>query len=129
MNFFERQRQVKRLSFRLVALFALAVIGIVLLVDVLVIVAFDLSGSTAPQIAGTLITTSVITAAVIGLASLFRTASLRGGGGKVALELGGVYVPEDTTDQQLRRLRNVVEEIAIASGVPVPEVYVLEHEH
>ena len=28
----------------------------------------------------------------------------------------------------MRRLRNVVEEIAIASGVPVPKVYVLEHE-
>jgi Zn-dependent protease with chaperone function len=36
--------------------------------------------------------------------------------------------PESTTDPQLRRLRNVVEEIAIASGVPVPKVYVLEHE-
>ena len=37
-------------------------------------------------------------------------------------------MPEDTTDFNLRRLRNVVEEIAIASGVPVPEIYVLEHE-
>ena len=37
-------------------------------------------------------------------------------------------MPEDTTDPNLRRLRNVVEEIAIASGVPVPKVYVLEHE-
>ena len=37
-------------------------------------------------------------------------------------------VPEDTTDFHLRRLRNVVEEIAIASGVPVPKIYVLEHE-
>jgi hypothetical protein len=37
-------------------------------------------------------------------------------------------VPEDTTDFNLRRLRNVVEEIAIASGVPVPRIFVLEHE-
>jgi len=42
--------------------------------------------------------------------------------------MGGVPVPEDTTDVQLRRLRNVVEEMSIASGVPVPRVYVLEHE-
>ena len=42
--------------------------------------------------------------------------------------MGGVPVPEDTTDANLRRLRNVVEEIAIASGVPVPRIYVLEHE-
>jgi Zn-dependent protease with chaperone function len=46
----------------------------------------------------------------------------------VALQFGGVPVPEDTTDFNLRRLRNVVEEIAIASGVPVPKIYVLEHE-
>ena len=37
-------------------------------------------------------------------------------------------MPENTTDFNLRRLRNVVEEIAIASGVPVPKIYVLEHE-
>jgi Zn-dependent protease with chaperone function len=55
-------------------------------------------------------------------------ASLRGGGEPVALQFGGVPVPENTTDTQLRRLRNVVEEIAIASGVPVPKIYVLEHE-
>ena len=54
--------------------------------------------------------------------------ALRGGGGRVARELGGVFVPPDTTDPQLRRLRNVVEEMAIASGVPVPEIYVLPDE-
>ena len=65
---------------------------------------------------------------VIGFGSMYRIASLRGGGEPVALQMGGVPVPEDTTDPNLRRLRNVVEEIAIASGVPVPKVYVLEHE-
>src|SRR3546814_20243320 len=57
-----------------------------------------------------------------------RIASLRGGGEAVALQFGGTPVPEDTTDRYLQRLRNVVEEIAIASGVPVPGLYVLEHE-
>ena len=42
--------------------------------------------------------------------------------------MGGVPIASDTTDFNLRRLRNVVEEIAIASGVPVPKIYVLEHE-
>ena len=46
----------------------------------------------------------------------------------MAQQLGGAPVPADTTDFSLRRLRNVVEEIAIASGVPVPKIYVLEHE-
>src|SRR3546814_20344536 len=59
---------------------------------------------------------------------MVRLASLRGGGGAVALQFGGTPVPEDTTDRYLQRLRNAVEEIAIASGVPVPGLYVLEHE-
>src|SRR5690606_28983876 len=51
-----------------------------------------------------------------------------GGGEAVAQQMGGVQVAEDTTDLHLRRLRNVVEEMSIASGVPVPKVYVMEHE-
>src|SRR3546814_11996061 len=59
---------------------------------------------------------------------MFRIASLRGGGEAVALQFGGTPVPEDTTDRYLHRLRNEVEEIPIASGVPVPGLYVLEPE-
>jgi Zn-dependent protease with chaperone function len=65
---------------------------------------------------------------VIGLASLFKIGSLRSGGAAVAQSLGGTLVPAETTNPHHRRLRNVVEEIAIASGVPVPEIYVLEQE-
>ena len=65
---------------------------------------------------------------MIGCASLFRIASLRTGGAAVAQQLGATPVPEDTTDFNLRRLRNVVEEIAIASGVPVPQIFVLDDE-
>lgn len=121
MNFFEHQAQARRVSARLVVLFALAVIGIVLAVNVAVSIAVG------PD-PGALVFASLATLAVIGLGSLFRIASLRGGGEPVALQMGGVPVPEDTSDLNLRRLRNVVEEIAIASGVPVPKVYVLEHE-
>ncbi|MCU0988277.1 MAG: M48 family metalloprotease, partial [Xanthomonadales bacterium] len=71
---------------------------------------------------------AVITTGVIGLASLFRMASLRAGGGQVARQLGGSLVDSDTRDLKRSRLRNVVEEIALASGVPVPEIYVLEQE-
>src|SRR5690606_18310357 len=77
---------------------------------------------------GALVVSTLATLAVIGLGSLYRISSLSGGGEQVALQLGGTPVPEDTTDPNLRRLRNVVEEIAIASGVPVPRLYVLEHE-
>ena len=65
---------------------------------------------------------------VLGLASLYKSMELRGGGGVVARSLGGVPVSGDTADLKRKRLLNVVEEMAIASGVPMPEVYVLEQE-
>ena len=120
MNFFERQAAARRNSMRLVILFALAVVAIVIAVD---FVAYAATGSV-----NALVFTTLATLAVIGLGSMYRIASLRGGGEPVALQMGGVPVPEGTTDLNLRRLRNVVEEIAIASGVPVPKIYVLEHE-
>ena len=111
MNFFERQAQARRASTRLVVLFALAVLGIVVAVDLVVLVTIG------PR-PGALVAATLGTIAVIGLGSLFRIASLGAGGDKVAQQLGGVPVPEDTTDPNLRRLRNVVEEMAIASGDP-----------
>lgn len=129
MNFFERQRQVRRLSLRLVLLFALAVVGIVATIDLIVLVVFGGFDRPVAELVTTVVVVSVIVASVIGLASLFRSLSLRnGGGGRVARSLGAVPVPEDTTDPHLRRLRNVVEELAIASGTPVPELFVLEGE-
>jgi Zn-dependent protease with chaperone function len=129
MDFFERQRQVKRLSARLVLLFVVAVVGIVAAVDLAAAFAFRSFQGPVSELVTTVVVASIATVAVILLASLFRTVGLRaGGGGRVARDLGGVHVPEDTTDLRLRRLRNVVEEVALASGVPVPEVYVLEHE-
>jgi len=125
MNFFETQARARRNSTRLVLLFALAVLGIVIAVDLAAYVVFaGEEGGNGAMLAFT----TLVTLAIIGLGSLYRIATLRGGGEPVALQLGGVPVPEDTTDFGLRRLRNVVEEIAIASGVPVPRIYVLEHE-
>ena len=121
MNFFEQQARARRSSTRLVVLFAMAVAGIVLAIDLAVALV-------AGPDWGVLAFTTCVTLAVIGLGSLSRMASLRSGGDAVALQLGGRPVPEDTTDASLRRLRNVVEEISIASGVPVPGLYVLEDE-
>jgi Zn-dependent protease with chaperone function len=128
MNFFERQRQVRRMSFRLVVLFVLAVIGIVIAVDLAVAFAFNAFSGQPSDLVFLLVVTSIAVTAAVALASLVRTAALRGGGSRVARELGGEFVPADTTDPQLRRLRNVVEEMAIAAGVPVPEIYVLRDE-
>src|SRR5690606_19409682 len=120
MNFFEHQANARRASARLVFLFVLAVIGIV--------IAVDLAAWLVAPSWRMLAFTSGVTVATILFGSLYRIASLGGGGESVAQQMGGTLVPADTTDLSLRRLRNVVEEIAIASGVPVPKLYVLEEE-
>jgi Zn-dependent protease with chaperone function len=128
MNFFEHQAAARRLSSRLVLLFALAVAGIVFAVDFAVWIVFARADSQPGEVGAMLVFTTLATMAIIGLGSLYRVATLRGGGESVALQMGGVAVPEHSNDFNLRRLRNVVEEIAIASGVPMPKLYVLEHE-
>jgi Zn-dependent protease with chaperone function len=129
MNFFDRQRQVRRLSWRLVVLFVVAVVAIVATIDLVVLLLFDGLSQPVETMVTMLLATSALVVALIGLSSLFRMLRLRsGGGGHVARSLGAKPVPADTTDPQLRRLRNVVEEIAIASGTPVPELYVMEGE-
>ena len=139
MNFFEQQDKARRQTRWLVTLFGLAVFGIILAVNVLVLGLFgygDLAQPGATGGAGDLLkanlnliaATSLITGAIIGLASAFRTLQLRSGGGDIARALGGTLVEPDTRDPLRRRLHNVVEEMAIASGIPVPEVYVMEHE-
>ena len=65
---------------------------------------------------------------VIVLGSLYKTMILSGGGRVVAESLGGKLIPTNTNDHNLRKTLNVVEEMAIASGTPVPPVYLLAQE-
>jgi len=139
LNFFEHQDKARRQSRRLMIIFVVAVLTIVAAIDgVLLLVAGmgasepgseplslgALAQANLPLLTGGAVTTLL----VIGLASLFKITSLRSGGGQVARQLGGTLVDSDPRDANRRRLRNVVEEIALASGVPVPEIYVLEQE-
>lgn len=138
MNFFEHQDASRRQTRWLVVLFLLAVIAIIAVIDLVLLAAVGMgqlqegemlfSVATLSNHAPLLLGGALATGSTIGLASLFRILTLRGGGGRVALGLGGVRVEQDTPDPLKRRLLNVVEEIALASGVPLPEVYVLEQE-
>ena len=65
---------------------------------------------------------------VIGISMGFKWLSLRDGGRVVAESLGGRVLVANTNDMIERRLLNVVEEIALASGVPVPPVYLMDNE-
>ena len=66
------------------------------------------------------------TLAVILIGSLVKTSQLSAGGKVVAEALGGHLVHPDSREPAQRRLLNVVEEMAIASGCPVPPVYLID---
>ena len=138
MNFFAAQDRARQTSRRLVAAYIVATLLIV--AGVTAIVSFALFSFTdagyGAYSLGDFVTQNWAIPAVVALlttlfifgASMFKTAVLSSGGGKVARQVGGTLVPANVQDPLRRRLRNVVEEMAIASGVPVPEIYVLEEE-
>ena len=146
MNFFEHQEKARKQSRWIICAFIGITILIVLVIDIVLLLLMASQGlldvgeqggapvynilSPALWLANSklLITSSIVIAGVIGLASLGKIVTLRSGGGKVARDLGATIVTPDTKDSLRRRLYNVVEEIALASGVPVPEVYVMENE-
>ncbi|MDB4756883.1 M48 family metallopeptidase [Mariniblastus sp.] len=65
---------------------------------------------------------------VVSLSSFWKLRELSGGGDKVASMLGGRRISQNTTDRNERVVMNVVEEMALASGIPVPPVFVLDSE-
>ncbi len=136
MNFFESQDVARKQTGRLIVLFALAVVAIMCMVYLVVAGVIVYLGGREfidgrlglfhPQL---LVYIGLGTLAVVGLGSAYKIIELRSGGGKAVAEaLGGRLVPSNTTDHAERRLLNVVEEMAIASGTPVPPVYILDEE-
>jgi Zn-dependent protease with chaperone function len=127
VDFYARQENARRTTRWLLFAFLVSVALVVAAIDAVVVVLFGFSESGASPV-GAVVATTIVTLAVICGASLFKTLSLRAGGGVVARSLGGVRIDRATRDPALRRLHNVVEEMAIASGVTMPEVYLLENE-
>ncbi len=137
MNFFDAQDRARRATQWLVVVYFVATALIVL--GVTTVVGYALFGTSVEgrpyspgeilaANPGPLLATAAITALFIIGASIYKTAVLASGGGRVAQQMGGTLVAADVSDPSRRRLRNVVEEMAIAAGVPVPEIYVLEEE-
>jgi Zn-dependent protease with chaperone function len=131
MDFFGHQEQAQRSSRRLVWLFAAAVLGIVATlyaIAVGLLTVADQRTMQGPIHWPLLLAVAAGTLSIVGLASLVKTAQLRSGGAHVAKMLGGRELDADPKDPKERLLRNVVEEMAIASGVPVPTIFVLDRE-
>jgi Zn-dependent protease with chaperone function len=126
VDFFERQRVARGTTLKLVVLFTLAVLGIIVVLDVVVL--FLTRNQPGPTIVGYLIAASIGSLLIIGGGMLTKTIALRSGGSAVALSVGAVPIDPTTSDPQLRRFVNIVEEMSIASGVPMPRLFVLEQE-
>jgi len=146
VDFFDRQDKARRNTKLLVFYFALAVLCLVLAVNVAVSLLFtgftnyglmirNLNpGSSANESSlpwsqvELLLWVTIGTLAVILIGSVFKTLQLARGGSAVAELLDGRLINSNTTDADERKLLNVVEEMSIASGVPVPQVYVMGSE-
>ncbi|MGK2906978.1 MAG: M48 family metallopeptidase [Desulfuromonadales bacterium] len=137
MNFFESQDRVRKNTTLLVVLFVLAVIALIIMTNVLVMVVFGFINSDQLHNGGSLIrqmdwqTFAAVGAgvSVVVLAgSLYKIMALSAGGKVVAESLDGQLISRNTLDSNQRKLLNVVEEMAIASGTPAPPVYLLTKE-
>lgn len=129
MNFFDAQDDARRRTRWLVVYFILAILGIIIAVYGIVAMLMSYLGtSDGLWMPGVFVMTALGTGGMMGVGSLFKTMQLSGGGSVVARDMGARQIDAHTTDTDERRYVNVVEEMAIASGVPVPEIWIMDDE-
>src|SRR2546428_6298320 len=135
MDFFEEQERARSRTGWLILLFGLAVCGTVMAVYAAMRLALQyafgrpLLGAFGQFWNGDLFwRVAANTVALIAAVSFFKIRALSASAYSVVLGLGGQLLDPNTNDPHQRRLLNVVEEMAIASGVPVPAVYLLPDE-
>ncbi len=144
MDFFERQDRARRKTKLLVFYFISAVLVLITVVYFVAVLLFTGLGARHhhsryaadyDQVAPAslwnpevLLWSVVGVLAVVGLGSAYKTSELAAGGSAVATLMGGRLVNPTTTEADERKLLNVVEEMSIASGVPMPKVYVMDEE-
>jgi Zn-dependent protease with chaperone function len=139
MDFFQRQDMARRKTKWLVVYFILAVLGILLAVNMAVGLIFSGTQHHTRQRYGSSYRTESYDPRVFGFATLgtlfvifcgstYKILQLASGGKVVAEMMGGRPVDSHTSDPDERKLLNVVEEMSIASGTPMPQVYVMDNE-
>ena len=138
MDFFQSQEQARKKTGLLIAYFLLAVILIIVTVYVAIAAVLRFADPAARDSAELTLSSlwdfqlfgavAAGTSALIAGGSLYKIASLSGGGHTVAELMGGRLLHPQTGDLDERKVLNVVEEMAIAAGTPVPPVYLLENE-
>lgn len=136
MDFFESQDRAKRKTTILIAYYILAVMLIVLAVYVAFVAVFvgvsAHNGSETSDMAlwrpELFLWVAAGTLLVVVAGTAYKINQLSAGGKAVAAMLGGRPIRVNTDDPDEKRLLNVVEEVAIASGTAVPQVFLLEEE-
>lgn len=137
MNFFESQERAHKHTTLLVVLFGVAVIALIVMTNVLALVVFgfvDTQQMRAGQTFFAQMDWKMFAAVGAGVSvvvlggSLYKIMALSAGGKVVAESLGGQLIPRNTEEPDQRKLLNVVDEMAIASGTPAPPVYLMANE-
>ena len=127
MDFFTRQEQARRKSFFLILLYLAAVAAITAFFNLVALAVARLFGFGHLSDTGVFIVSAVVLGA-IAWGTLRRYLQLREGGVALAELLGAREIEFATDNADERKLRNVTEEMAIASGTPMPALYLLERE-
>ncbi|MBD1917686.1 MULTISPECIES: M48 family metallopeptidase [Cyanophyceae] len=133
MNFFEHQDQARRNTTKLLLLFGLSIaVMIAAFYGVAIAV---LSTQVTPELGGLVLWRPGVlfwvasgTLAFMVVGSSTKMAQLSQGGHSLAKGLGGRELNPLTDDPDEQRLINVVSEMALASGTPIPAVYLLDDE-
>lgn len=130
MDFFAHQARAKHYTRLLLCLFVVAVVSLIALTELAIVVAFSLLSLL--QLSAFLhltlmahLSIALVVAGCIGLAVLYKWRQLRQGGQVIAESLGGQRVFAQTRVAAEQQLVNVVEEMAVAAGLPVPIIYQL----
>jgi len=136
VDFFASQDLARRKTKWLVFYFLLAVVGMVVGIYAVGVVAINVNAATSdkPDVPMQIVNlplffiVSMLVMLIVGGGSIFKILELRGGGSLVAAQLGGRRLQPNSSDPAERRILNVVEEMALAAGTPVPPVYILDNE-
>lgn len=136
MNFFEHQDNARRKTSVLVFYYILAVILIMATVYLAFAVTFiGFQAKTGGTIDYSKLWHAELfvwvlggTFLVVAMGSLYKIGQLAQGGKSIAEMMGGRLINSTTRNPDERKVLNVVEEMAIASGMPVPPVYIMENE-
>ncbi len=146
MDFFGHQDQARKRTKQLIVLFVLALFTLIFLTNLMVagflwgnpdffpsLVSDKINNPSLFDIFHymswhTWLTISAIICSFVGIAYLYKAVKLSSGGSSIAFSLGGRLVHPNSEDFYERRLLNIVEEMAIASGMPVPQVFLMDDE-